>query len=363
LGKPEDVSGLFYLGGFMETKKLKQAKLVPVDEYIAPKEKFTFRPGASHPSNFARFSFDPDIFENPGIDYSKYKNIIIRYSGGKDSTVALYYAVHHFYGKKKIIAAFSDTNCEYPEVENFIRGICKHFEVELVVVKPKLDFFELMEKKKRWHSKLFYDCIDPLINDPIDLFIHKNFNLDQTLALGGNRVKQAGRGRKVRPPFFVRNEIMRHDPAYMFSEELFSYILRYYKVPIWDGYSRGYARTCCRFCPAQSGQQAYALTTYHPEWVKEIEELEKIYGPMIWVSGNNERGLSIPFSEYARTGKKRFNSVLLNYNSSFNLLGSGGKKDEAKKTVSRISRSRGKDRKGKERIKEKRDKERGRVRI
>lgn len=65
-------------------------------------------------------------------------NVVVSFSGGKDSTVLLHIARQLY---PDIPAVFSNTGLEYPEIQSFVRG---HDNV--AIVRPKMQFSEVISK-------------------------------------------------------------------------------------------------------------------------------------------------------------------------------------------------------------------------
>ena len=73
--------------------------------------------------------------------------VIVNFSGGKDSTVAIL-KVLEAYPKEKVILCFQDTGAEYLETRPVVETVARLFELPLVILKNKEDFWDLVE---RWH--------------------------------------------------------------------------------------------------------------------------------------------------------------------------------------------------------------------
>jgi len=81
----------------------------------------------------------------------------ILFSGGKDSLCLLEYMrrLANSIGKK-ITALHGDTTAGFPEVEGYVKKVCKKLKVPLVTVRPQHDYFEIAKKwgipgvRSRW---------------------------------------------------------------------------------------------------------------------------------------------------------------------------------------------------------------------
>ena len=65
-------------------------------------------------------------------------NVYVSFSGGKDSTVLLD-IVRHLY--PNVLAVFSDTGLEYPEIKEFVKTF-----PNVIIVRPKHSFKEILTK-------------------------------------------------------------------------------------------------------------------------------------------------------------------------------------------------------------------------
>jgi 3'-phosphoadenosine 5'-phosphosulfate sulfotransferase (PAPS reductase)/FAD synthetase len=72
----------------------------------------------------------------------------VLFSGGNDSLCLLHYMAKLAKSLgKEVIALHADTTAGFPEVEDFVRTVCKRWGVKLVIVQPPHDYFDLA---KRW---------------------------------------------------------------------------------------------------------------------------------------------------------------------------------------------------------------------
>lgn len=100
-------------------------------------------------------------------------NVVVSFSGGKDSTVLLHIARQLY---PNIPAVFSNTGLEYPEIQSFVR---KHENVE--IVRPKMQFSEVI-------SKYGY----PLIGKEVSLVIYNARSLNKSPKFQRSRLLGTG---------------------------------------------------------------------------------------------------------------------------------------------------------------------------
>ena len=104
------------------------------------------------------------------------KDIVVQFSGGKDSLDSLLWAIAT-YGVNRVRAVFCDTEWEHLLLYPYIREICQKLGVELVIVKSEYSFIELAKKKKRFPSAKARFCTEWLKVRPfIDWLLLQQFH-------------------------------------------------------------------------------------------------------------------------------------------------------------------------------------------
>lgn len=102
--------------------------------------------------------------------------VIVQFSGGKDSHASLIWAVNK-YGPSNVKALFCDTEWEHHFTTKHIETVCAQLGVELIVLKS-LGFQGLALKKGFFPSARFRFCTDHLKIRPfIDWVLEQNSNL------------------------------------------------------------------------------------------------------------------------------------------------------------------------------------------
>jgi phosphoadenosine phosphosulfate reductase len=122
------------------------------------------------------------------------KSILSLFSGGRDSLVVLHISkkVSEVLGVE-LKALHVDTTVSTPGNLEYVQEICKDLKVELVVLRPKYDFFTLVERwgfptpKRRW-------CCYHLKIEPLKEYF-KNINTSGALVVDGIRAEESWRRR------------------------------------------------------------------------------------------------------------------------------------------------------------------------
>ncbi len=213
--------------------------------------------------NKPKVEFKPDFTLEPEIiEEIKQSRIFFTFSGGKDSSVAAYIMIPILKEiGKDFELIFVDTGVEIPSVSEYVVRFAEHYGAKLKIVKDGPDFFEYYEKKKRWPSVIFRDCMGVLINTPADKYIFNKVEEDEKIIIiRGGRAKQTtnrSKGEKFYSVKQGKREIKLLNPLFDLSDEAFERYKRQLEEEfgLWEGYAKGFQRTACWCCPFQTKQQ------------------------------------------------------------------------------------------------------------
>lgn len=219
-----------------------------------------------------------ELFENV-------EDILIDFSGGKDSSFSLLWAKTNF-PDKHIIASFSNTNVEFPGMASHVVDCCKCLEVDYNILYPHEDMW-LKIKEKGWPTGVFPWCQTYFIHKLVDKE-HKRFDPEKCIILDGSAAKQASRLSTKTKTSGVKalEKYQFYHPAFDVSRDVIDTILEKSEIPIWEGYDMGFVRTACWMCPNQCGEQAYALNENYPGLVNVIRRWEEKIGKPIRYMNN-----------------------------------------------------------------------------
>lgn len=120
------------------------------------------------------------------------RKVIVNFSGGKDSTVALL-EVLKIYKPSEIIAIFENTGLEYLETPRHVKLITDMLNVELIELKPKLDFFEVARKVRAFPTPDCRQCTNRLKKDPLRHWVamHRADFGDEIIIANGLRAEES----------------------------------------------------------------------------------------------------------------------------------------------------------------------------
>lgn len=236
--------------------------------------------------------------------------VLVQFSGGKDSTASLIWAIKESgYEKKNIKAIFCDTGFENPKTYDYIYETVDTLGVELVVLKSnKYDnFFDLTIKRKQFPSLKKRFCTEELKIKPMIDYVLDTVK-DHFLTIQGIR-KMESKSRSLMNesctffksyfvPTFDKNnkekyftyrkkdvidfrkngfvdEVFR--PVFNFSEkEVIHYILKNGLKPN-PLYYEGFSRVGCFPCVMARKSEVKLIVRNYNDSVNKIKEIENEY--------------------------------------------------------------------------------------
>jgi len=124
------------------------------------------------------------------------KDIIVQFSGGKDSLDSLIWAVNT-YGANRVRAVFCDTMWEHTILYPYIESVVNKLGVELTTIRGEYSFIELAKKKHRFPSTKARFCTEYLKVRPfIDWLLTQNYH---TCIIQGIRKDESKSRSKMQP--------------------------------------------------------------------------------------------------------------------------------------------------------------------
>lgn len=216
-------------------------------------------------------TLEPDEIIKKRIN--KADKIVYQFSGGRDSTLAILKTLE-LVRDKDPVACYVDTGTEFPDLLYFVHVFCKKHDLPLQVLHPRRSFFDLYEKKESFPDPVFRDCIQTLINNPIDDIF---FSFNNALILRGGRKKQKtsrSKSNTYQEIIKSKNKTIRLlNPLYAVSDDEYNKDIA--NINIWPGYDKGFLRTACWCCPFQRSPQWEALKENYPLLWNAMREMAK----------------------------------------------------------------------------------------
>lgn len=199
------------------------------------------------------------------------------WSGGRDSTVVLHLALRAWKGDFRTV--FIDTGIMLPETLEYIHEISELWNLDLVTLKPDVDFWEYVRiagfpiVKSLW-------CRRVLKMEPVKRFFGLKENRGWKLQILGIRKRESWM--RKRSPFYQK-PLMRSNkfkftyelnPILEWTTEQAKAYMRKHKIPENPCY-KIYGTTGCYFCPFVRNKKHYlTLKNRHPELFQKIIDAE-----------------------------------------------------------------------------------------
>jgi len=212
------------------------------------------------------------------------KNIVVSFSGGKDSAITAY-LVKKALGEVTLL--FSNTGIEFPETVKFVREFAKNMGFELIEIRPLRKFMDLCETLGP-PSRMMRWCCFTQKSAPINAF-YSELN-KEVLSFDGIR-KSESRSRARFERSRKNTKIIRQHSAYPIFEwsdfEVWLYLL-FRKIPMNPLYQEGYTRIGCWACPNNGKFDDFLLSKTHPnlsrKWINFLLKFAEENGKTLdWV--------------------------------------------------------------------------------
>ena len=267
-----------------------------------------FKPGQTSISGEVEFIEDvKDALMADAEAQELFKNrstILVTFSGGKDSSFALLWAITNF-PDKEIVAVFSDTGVELPGMTAHIAECCEFLDVKCETVKPQKDMWTQI-LKNGWPSIIYHWCQNLLVYAPINI-VYQEYDPADVIIVDGSRADQVTRVcKKTKTSKPSDKRMAQYDyyhPSFDIDKEVLEHILEKSGMPQWEGYARGFVRTACWMCPGMCGDQALALSENYPGLTEDIRRWERKIGKPLQQS--NDRSIDDLIQTGLRNRAKR----------------------------------------------------------
>jgi 3'-phosphoadenosine 5'-phosphosulfate sulfotransferase (PAPS reductase)/FAD synthetase len=204
--------------------------------------------------------------------------VVLQFSGGKDSTVAINWArgVCEKLGKP-LEAVFVETGAEFPDLTSHIIRVCEKLNVKLVLLKSRQNIIQYFCKRKEWPDSIYRQCLHKFINDPVNRHI-RTYEGENVICVRGGRSDQKTTVSKSNLYQEVKDgeRIVRLlNPFFGVDKAEYEKALEKVKPLLWRGYDLGFVRTACWACPFQKTEQWDALKKHYPLLWEEMRILSR----------------------------------------------------------------------------------------
>lgn len=208
--------------------------------------------------------------------------LVINFSGGKDSSAMLAYLCEQYPSVKKHVV-MADTGWEHTDAVEWSRGIVDRFGLPLhVVSNPNKTFLSMVENRGKFPAPAQRQCTSDLKRDPINTWIRNNCG-DLVFSCMGIRAEESvGRSRM---PILCKDPRMtngvrtmyRWNPILNWTEAQVRAYLAEREIPLHPVYQY-LRRFSCRVCIFMNQHDLRQVKQYDPEAFATIAALEKKIG-------------------------------------------------------------------------------------
>lgn len=219
--------------------------------------------------------------------------LVINFSGGKDSCAMLHYLCTRYPNHKKHVV-FADTGWEHKGTEQWCRDIVSRYGLELHVVRSSTkDFFSMVRHRRMFPGMQTRQCTSDLKRGPIAKWIRNNVRSKVIINCLGIRADEStSRAKQKR---LVRNKTETNGkrtvwnwlPIHDWPEQTVYEYLESNGIPLHPVYSF-LRRFSCRVCIYMTIQDLKQVKANDPEAIRIIAETEKEIGFTMFQSGNIE---------------------------------------------------------------------------
>lgn len=195
-------------------------------------------------------------------------------SGGRDSQAALELTIDSMrVSGKRVELLYVDNHSELDSVRAHVEAVAARAGLPLTVLEG-VSFAEHYERLGRWPNSIHKDCIETLINRPIDDYCRRTAAGEDYVLVRGGRPTQRNRYSKS-----AAYQELKSKPGMIIYNPLYECPDYEARGPVWPGYALGYARTRCWCCPFALISDWERLRELEPErW----EKLRDMFGRLTW---------------------------------------------------------------------------------
>ena len=188
--------------------------------------------------------------------------LVVSFSGGKDSVVALALTRRLC---RKPHAIFMNTTIEFDETVQYSRAICEAWQVQLHELTPPTDFMYLLGKLGP-PSRIMRWCCKTQKFGPLNRFVAQQYSNGVLMVTGIRRTESNSRSSlsRIQTNHMVPKERLIFPILDWSSLDVWLYILAR-GIPYNPLYDLGYRRVGCWACPEKSTFDSGLLASTHPD--------------------------------------------------------------------------------------------------
>jgi 3'-phosphoadenosine 5'-phosphosulfate sulfotransferase (PAPS reductase)/FAD synthetase len=218
------------------------------------------------------------------------REILVEFSGGKDSSTAAVWARHYF-PEAEIVLCFADLGAEFTGYQIFLYDFVDFLRGRFVPLRAPENILDMFLRKGDWPVFTRPFCRE-LLNETLNSH-YMTHDPEKIVIFRGGRLQERGYGTKTSDSRFFSvtgnvpsvkgvEKYKFFQPLYFTSKAVGEQVLEETGAPVWDGYSYGLQRTACRICPGQRKKAYAAIRANYPEVWAELLWLEGRLGTGYW---------------------------------------------------------------------------------
>ncbi len=206
--------------------------------------------------------------------------LVINFSGGKDSCAMLAWLCETFPAAKKHVV-FANTGWEHENAEAWCRSIVERYGLELHTIQNETKgFISMVRQRGKFPSSGQRQCTSDLKRDPIEKWIRRNVKADKIINCMGIRSEESNNRKKM--PTISRNGRMSNNtrtvanwnPIKDWTETQVLEFLAARDIPLHPVY-KYLRRFSCRVCIFMSDHDLRQVNKFDPEAIRIIADLEQ----------------------------------------------------------------------------------------
>lgn len=225
------------------------------------------------------------------------KEMVINFSGGKDSCAMLAYLCENYPDVRKHVI-LADTGWEHEDVVQWCEGIVARYGLTLNVTRNKnKTFLEMVERRGKFPGMKHRQCTSDLKRNPIQTWIRQNVPGKMVVnCMGLRAAESAGRAKAKKLKInaaMTNNKRTVWDwlPIHGWSdEEVFAYLAER-NIPLHPVYNH-LRRFSCRVCIFSSVHDVQQVAKHDPAAIRIIADMERRIGFTMFQSGPIESIIS-----------------------------------------------------------------------
>jgi 3'-phosphoadenosine 5'-phosphosulfate sulfotransferase (PAPS reductase)/FAD synthetase len=206
--------------------------------------------------------------------------LVINFSGGKDSCAMLHYLCTQYPHLNKSVV-FANTGWEHADAVEWVKERVKPYGLQAHIVRNEnINFLSMVLKRKKFPSPSIRQCTSDLKVAPIEKWIRRNYNGKVVINCLGLRSSESRN--RAKKPALRRNPKLTNSKRVVWDwlpiknwtdEQVFSY-LRENDIPLHPCYQY-LSRFSCRVCIFMSLHDLRQVKEHDPKAFKAIARLER----------------------------------------------------------------------------------------